>query len=50
VLQLDAQQRRILIDYRAAPDGITGAETNGLEISGLTPRAAARFARELGRH
>ena len=47
VLQLDGQRRRILIDYRTAPDGLTDADTNGLAITGLTPRAANRFAGEL---
>lgn len=47
VVQLDDQRHRILIDYRAMPDGLTDTDTDGLEISPLTPRAAERFAREL---
>jgi hypothetical protein len=47
VVQLDDQRHRILIDYRTTPDGLTDTDTDGLEISALTPRAAERFAQEL---
>ena len=39
--------RRIGVDYRDFPNGITHADKNGLEISGLTLANARRFARLL---